>query len=243
MKPFTPDEVSALAAAGMSLTEAAGALGMSKGALSKQLARRGLAISFRDGRTGRPKKACSVEGCCERHFGKGWCHKHYNRWRAHGDPLALVVAEPGAPLEFIKQLPAEGQGCVTWPFAKSSNGRARVSVCGRMEQAPRVVCALFHGPAPSPDHQAAHSCGNGHKACVSPWHLRWATRRENEADKADHGTLPRGERAPWAKLTEDAVRRIADDPRRHREIAAEFGIARSTVGGIKRRRGWAHLWQ
>jgi 5-methylcytosine-specific restriction endonuclease McrA len=28
---------------------------------------------------------CSVEGCEGKRFAKGWCAKHYHRWRAHGD--------------------------------------------------------------------------------------------------------------------------------------------------------------
>lgn len=33
------------------------------------------------------RPTCSIEGCGNRHFARGWCNKHYKRWRAHGDPL------------------------------------------------------------------------------------------------------------------------------------------------------------
>lgn len=29
---------------------------------------------------------CSVEGCERAPTGRGWCHKHYERWRRTGDP-------------------------------------------------------------------------------------------------------------------------------------------------------------
>lgn len=30
---------------------------------------------------------CSVPACGGRHYARGWCQKHYKRWRRHGDPL------------------------------------------------------------------------------------------------------------------------------------------------------------
>lgn len=33
---------------------------------------------------------CSVEGCDHPSKTRGWCSKHYQRWRAHGDPTAYV---------------------------------------------------------------------------------------------------------------------------------------------------------
>lgn len=35
-------------------------------------------------------KICSVEGCKETHLAKGYCRLHYQRWKAHGDPLKIV---------------------------------------------------------------------------------------------------------------------------------------------------------
>lgn len=29
---------------------------------------------------------CSVPGCEGKHHARGWCKKHYQRWRRHGDP-------------------------------------------------------------------------------------------------------------------------------------------------------------
>jgi hypothetical protein len=33
---------------------------------------------------------CSVEGCESNRIGKGFCHKHYSRFKRHGDPLLTL---------------------------------------------------------------------------------------------------------------------------------------------------------
>jgi hypothetical protein len=45
-------------------------------------------------------KLCGIEGCGNKHYGKGLCSKHYQRWRYHGStaegPHALVNEKPCA---------------------------------------------------------------------------------------------------------------------------------------------------
>jgi hypothetical protein len=38
--------------------------------------------------------ACSISGCESEVRSRGLCGKHYQRWRKHGDPLAVGVAAP-----------------------------------------------------------------------------------------------------------------------------------------------------
>lgn len=38
---------------------------------------------------------CSISECTSPTVGRGWCRKHYHRWRTHGDPLTLLRREPG----------------------------------------------------------------------------------------------------------------------------------------------------
>lgn len=52
---------------------------------------------------------------------------------------------------------------------------------------------------------------------------------------------PRGEMSPRSKLTVDQVEAIRDDPRKQREIGADYGISQSAVWAIKSRRSWAHV--
>src|SRR4051812_5100930 len=85
-----------------------------------------------------------------------------------------------------------GDDCLIWPFSRA-RGYGNFGYLGKNIYAHRFMCELIHGPAPTPDHHAAHSCGNGHKACVNPMHITWKTSSENMRDKELHGTTrPKG---------------------------------------------------
>lgn len=44
-----------------------------------------------------------------------------------------------------------------------------------------------------------------------------------------------------AKMTEDDIRAIRNDPRTQMEIAEDYGISQPQVGNIKRRIQWGHV--
>lgn len=137
------------------------------------------------------QRICSVDACGKPHHGGGYCKPHYKRWRRHGSPVGGRVSY-GVPLEFLRASLKSDDAvkCIDWPFKRSTEGYGQVYIAGRLSQANRVICEMVNGPPPTPFHEAAHGCGNA--ACVSPWHLRWATHSENEADKLLHGTHSRG---------------------------------------------------
>jgi hypothetical protein len=37
-----------------------------------------------------PTKRCSIKDCAEAATARGWCGRHYHRWKKHGDPNAKV---------------------------------------------------------------------------------------------------------------------------------------------------------
>lgn len=104
-----------------------------------------------------------------------------------------------------------------------------------------IVCLAFIGPRPSPTHQCAH--GDGDNSHNWPGNLRWATPKENCADRAMHGRTCMGVDHPRATLTEADVRRICNiyQPRLGQKIADEYGITRRQVSSIVRRVSWKHL--
>lgn len=152
----------------------------------------------------------------------------------------------GEPLRFIHEIALQhtSSECLIWPYARMKRGYGELRQGKTMVYAHRVICELAHGPAPSPSHQVAHSCGHGFSGCVNPTHLRWATQKENEADKALHGKQNRGERHGLARLTESIVREIRQELRDgvpQLKIAGHFGISQTTIHRIKTRNTWGWL--
>ena len=183
---------------------------------------------------------CSIPDCGKAAIKRGWCQAHYRRWQRHGDPLAGRTPD-GAAVRFLQHaLSFDGDECLQWPYARVY-GYGRINLQGRSQIVSRVICEEVHGAAPSPRHEAAHSCGNGRLGCVNPKHISWKTPEQNAADKLLHGTHNRGARHPLAKLTEHDARQIFNDARDYPAIAAAYGISIATVYDIKSRRSWACL--
>lgn len=132
---------------------------------------------------------CSVDGCARKYTSAGYCDMHRSRFRRHGDPLLTKTAPEGDGLALLQSLVGhDGDECITWPFSTNPQGYGQTYYCGEVMGAHRVMCILEHGAPPTPEHQAAHWCGRGRDGCINPKHLRWATAKENIADKFNlHG--------------------------------------------------------
>lgn len=190
-------------------------------------------------------RICSIPDCGNAgKLRRGWCNRHWLRWKRHGDPLAGRTFE-GDPLNWIREIaiPFEGDECLEWPFTENGAGYGQIKHDGRRWIASRLVCHLTHGEPPNIDDEARHSCGNGHLGCVNPRHLSWGTRRENMQDMVAHGKSLRGENSRAAKLTEERVRAIRERARTQtqRSLAIEFGVTEATVSEIVLRQTWAWL--
>jgi len=186
-------------------------------------------------------KVCSVDGCSAKHKARGYCDIHYRRFLKYGDPHGGPTKQ-GEALDFLFNVALTYQGgdCLHWPYSRRRDGRGQVAYDGRPQIASRVVCILAHGPAPTPNHEAAHNCGNGHLACVNPNHLRWDTRKGNAGDMAIHGTLRTGELNNWSKITHKIAAEIRSmkGTASNAQIAVRFGVSKSTVGRVMRGDNW-----
>jgi hypothetical protein len=136
-----------------------------------------------------------------------------------------------------------GDECLIWPFARNADGRARIQHDGRYCTVSRIVCEFEHGAPPTPRHQAAHNCGNGHGGCVSRRHLAWKTTLENAADKVLHGTVSRGESHGMSKLSESQVFEVLSMKGHfsQRKIAARYGVDQGTIKAIHNGKTWGWL--
>lgn len=189
-------------------------------------------------------KLCAIDGCGGKRYARGLCGKHHVRWKKHGDPLAGRTPN-GDGLKFLQDnKDYVGDGCIFWPYGNGKDGRGHVYINKRRVRAHVAMLEITAGPKPSPEHECAHSCGQGHKGCVAPNHLRWATRSENIRDRIEHGTSNRGERCAKAKITEAQVREIRELIKAgisQSEIAKLYCISQTNVSYIKNRVNWAWL--
>lgn len=84
-----------------------------------------------------------------------------------------------------------------------------------------------------------HRCDN--RKCVNPAHLFLGTHQENMMDMVSKKRQAWGSQVGSAKLTEDDVRAIRSDPRRHIDIAEQYGCSATNIGLIKQRKKWGNL--
>lgn len=111
---------------------------------------------------------------------------------------------------------------------------------GRRYAVHELVLPAFSGPRPE-GHYGCHHDGNPLNNTAE--NLYWGTPKQNADDKRRHGTHREGEDMPWAKLTEEDVRRI----RRlagaftQQELADEYGVYQQTISKIVRGEHWRHV--
>ncbi len=158
-------------------------------------------------------------------------------------PADRKRAMPGEATRYLRDVVViyNEEGCLFWPFARNSAGYGNISINGRNMLVHRIACEALHGEAPTPWHDAAHSCGNGHLGCCSPLHVRWATAKENQTEMVEHGRSQQGERHYAAKLTEEDVRNIRSSTLASSVLAKKFGVERTNIIAIRKRKSWRHV--
>lgn len=152
----------------------------------------------------------------------------------HGQTIAL-------PQKLQFALAWKQDKCLIWPHGRFKAGYGAVwdgsqNVCCHV-----LVCEAVNGPKPTPKHEAAHSCGQGHAGCIAPLHLSWKTPAENEADKLLHGTSNRGERQGSSKLNRADVVAIRASTETQNILGARYGVSRQHIGKIQQGDRWGWL--
>lgn len=113
---------------------------------------------------------------------------------------------------------------------------------GRNHRVNRCVCVAFHGPPPSPTHEAAHLDGNSLSNVAT--NLAWATPMENSSHRVDHGTIARGEKVGGSKLTDADVLSVFEryvGGESALSISASFGMRRTSLMSVLSRQTWQHV--
>ena len=85
---------------------------------------------------------------------------------------------------------------------------------------------------------ARHTCDN--PGCVNPDHIIAGTQLDNIRDREERNRTARGERIPWARLTDGQAENIAalNGVISAQELANVYGVSRKTVHDIWAGRRW-----
>jgi hypothetical protein len=150
--------------------------------------------------------------------------------------VVKAVSGPKPKSEFVKQHPTEKGYWQVVLYRDGKRFTCRVH---------RLVAVVFELPRGPEQDLVAHNDGNPQNNHVS--NLRWATPKENSADKIVHGTHQIGERNGRSKrtgLTDAAVieiRELVKAGLQYQDIAERFAISRFNVCLIATRRTWKHV--
>jgi HNH endonuclease len=134
-----------------------------------------------------------------------------------------------------------GLNCLKYPFAvNKQTGYGQFGLDGALLYAHQWMCQQRNGPAPSPEHEAAHTCGNGHMSCINPNHLEWKTHQQNAQDRLRHGNYSNRKGEPRFKLNAEQAAQILalKGSKTQIELAGLFGVSRCTISSIHCGRGW-----
>lgn len=197
---------------------------------------------------------------------RGWCGKHYMRWRIYGDPLWCAPTSPDLPGE--RWLPVVGwedlyavsdlarvrsfqwhgrglRGGVLKPVL-AKNGYLMVMLYqgGRVKRCyvHQLVAEAFIGPCPIGEQVRHGPNGKGDNRASQ---LCYGTPGDNGQDRVRDGTSRKGVESPVAKLTDvDVVeirRRYATGGETQDAIARDYGVSAGTVGVIVLGQSWRHV--
>ena len=192
---------------------------------------------------------CSVAGCDGKHYGRGFCRKHYMRERTHGDPSVNARTQRIPIADRFWPKVSKSDGCLVWTGFRDSKGYGQIGTGGRhgIDYAHRVSYEINNGPIPEGMH-VLHKCDN--PPCVRPDHLFLGTHTDNMQDmwtkgrgKCD-GAGKQGEENPRHRLTENQVieaRKMAASGLRHKVIAEQFGVTRPAISYAVRGDTWKHI--
>jgi len=141
--------------------------------------------------------------------------------------VALRIGKKGGPLiirgKILKATPVDGYPRVSL----RANGNTYY------RGVHQLVLLAFVGPCPK-GQEGRHL--DGHPTHNALKNLQYGTRAQNIDDAKRHGTFPRYEKRPGAKLTREQAKEIAESFETGHILAQRYGVKRGTIYQV--RNGW-----
>jgi hypothetical protein len=183
---------------------------------------------------------CSVEGCNQQVRARGWCPKHYQRWRTTGS--AEHEKDKTQIARFWMRVSQRSSGCWLWMGGCRSDGYGAWRYGGKQVAAHRLAYMLVKGDIPE-GLVVMHSCDT--PRCVNPAHLSLGTPADNAADASRKGRRLPGSKNHQAKLSEAQAVCIRSEYAigkvTQAELAARYKVSVSLIGAIVTRKAWRHI--
>ena len=183
-------------------------------------------------------KVCEHISCDRGAYARGWCLKHYKRWRRNGSIYALQRSSPDSTL--LERFLSTGwtevdEGCWEWSGGRKRFGHGYVTYKGKDIPTHRLAYETWVGPIPE-GHVVRHKCDN--PPCINPDHLETGTHADNSRDMVERDRF-------FSKLTREDVIEIRQGLTMpgisQYHLADAYGVSASTISRINTNDHWRHV--
>ena len=189
---------------------------------------------------------CAVPDCETGAYGHGYCSKHYQRWRRHGDPLIRKCGgNPPRPISerLWPKVDQSGGPDACWPFmgGRDRDGYGRFWIGDDTKPAHRAAYIAEYGPIPK-GMAVCHRCDN--PPCCNPAHLFLGMIADNNADMHSKERGATGEHHGMHRLKAKDVREMRSrfsSGESRSSLAESFGISLTHTCRIITHEAWASL--
>lgn len=179
---------------------------------------------------------CGATDCHGVAISKGYCRKHYQRFKAHGDANFLKKKS-----NTKWNIRIDENNCFLVTTHKgNAYGYPRINIGGKDVLIHRLVYKEMYGEIKG-GLFIRHKCDI--RMCVNPEHLIIGNHKENMKDMTDRKRQAKGIKNGRAKLTESEVLEIRSiyPELSYEKLAKKYNVSRFVTYAVVKRKTWKHI--